>query len=652
MAISIDGTCVPSPPRAGDFVADVAEIDVRRHAGDEGRRAGSEHSADRDQGDVEMQKSTGLGSRVAGRGLGIASVLVALAVVPPAASAAQRFASPTGSLAACTAAVPCDITVAIPSAGANDEVILAPGDYRSEADPLTTIIDSSAPNVDVHGVDGQPRPRLFTNARDGIDLRGAGSKIRHLEIRQLPGPTPNPQALLIENGTASDMIVRTTNTSGGKACNPLGASTISNSVCEATGPDARAIFPYRFSGSPAANTSTIRNVTAVATGTGPIGISAFGGNTAADRQDLVVTNTIIVVPPGQTALNATSGTGTATITVDHSNFGFQNSVTTVIRGPGNQQLGPAPQFVAAGDYHQAASSPTVDKGETNALNGPFDFDGDARSLGLGGTDIGADELVPSPTVVTGDPSAITNTSGTVNGTVNANTIATTYHFDFGTTTAYGSGTTERSAGSGTTTDLVSEPIANLVPGTTVHYRLVATSAGGTTTGADRTFTTTTQAPPPNDPGGNGNGANDRTAPKFVGAIALSSRTFAAAGSGASARPAAKRKKAPTGTTVSFRLDEAASVRFTVERATTGRRSGKSCVKPSKRNRKAKKCTRFVLQKGSFTVAAKAGPNRVKFSGRLNGKKLATGSYRLVAVATDKARNRSLEKRASFKIVRG
>ena len=45
-----------------------------------------------------------------------------------------------------------------------------------------------------------------------------------------------------------------------------------------------------------------------------------------------------------------------------------------------------------------------------------------------------------PVVLTGNATAITSTSATVNGTVNPEGQATTYYFEYGTTTSYGSQT--------------------------------------------------------------------------------------------------------------------------------------------------------------------------------------------------------------------
>lgn len=101
---------------------------------------------------------------------------------------------------------------------------------------------------------------------------------------------------------------------------------------------------------------------------------------------------------------------------------------------------------------------------------------------------------PAPAVSTGAASAISTTGATVHGTVNPEGLATTYEFQYGTTTGYGSSTPSASAGSGSSDVAVSASISGLKPNTTYHYRIVATNASGTTDGADATFTT--KAPPP------------------------------------------------------------------------------------------------------------------------------------------------------------
>ena len=94
-----------------------------------------------------------------------------------------------------------------------------------------------------------------------------------------------------------------------------------------------------------------------------------------------------------------------------------------------------------------------------------------------------------PTVSTGGATAITATSATLNGSLNPQDQATTYHFEYGTTSGYGATTPNQTlSASDSTSHAVSADISGLTTGASYHYRLVATSASGTTAGDDRTFT--------------------------------------------------------------------------------------------------------------------------------------------------------------------
>jgi subtilisin family serine protease len=101
-------------------------------------------------------------------------------------------------------------------------------------------------------------------------------------------------------------------------------------------------------------------------------------------------------------------------------------------------------------------------------------------------------LTGPPTVTTKPASNLASTNATLKGTVNPNSSETTYQFEYGTTTEYGSKApaSPKSTGSGTSPVEVSEKIEGLAPETTYHFRLVATNAKGTSKGEDQTFTTT------------------------------------------------------------------------------------------------------------------------------------------------------------------
>jgi subtilisin family serine protease len=96
-----------------------------------------------------------------------------------------------------------------------------------------------------------------------------------------------------------------------------------------------------------------------------------------------------------------------------------------------------------------------------------------------------------PIVENQSASGLTPTKATLKGDVTPNGLATTYQFEYGTTTGYGSKApaSPESIGSGMSPVEVSEKIEGLTPETTYHFRLVATNAKGTTKGPDQTFTT-------------------------------------------------------------------------------------------------------------------------------------------------------------------
>lgn len=96
----------------------------------------------------------------------------------------------------------------------------------------------------------------------------------------------------------------------------------------------------------------------------------------------------------------------------------------------------------------------------------------------------------APTAITGAASAVTATGATLSGTLNPRNGATTFTFEYGTTTSFGSITAVDSVpGVPAVSRTVSLPVTGLSPGTLYFYRLVATNANGRTTGAVMSFTT-------------------------------------------------------------------------------------------------------------------------------------------------------------------
>ena len=102
-------------------------------------------------------------------------------------------------------------------------------------------------------------------------------------------------------------------------------------------------------------------------------------------------------------------------------------------------------------------------------------------------------LAAAPVATTGAASSVSATTATLNGTVDPNKESTTYWFEYGKTTAYGSQTAPADAGPGNAAKSVSVDVSGLAPNTLYHFRLVARNASATVAGADATFTTGTPA---------------------------------------------------------------------------------------------------------------------------------------------------------------
>jgi len=94
-----------------------------------------------------------------------------------------------------------------------------------------------------------------------------------------------------------------------------------------------------------------------------------------------------------------------------------------------------------------------------------------------------------PDVVTGTAIQVGTDSVNLTGTVSPNGLTTTYYFEIGYTTAYGSTSSTYNAGSGTVPLSVQLTLPGFLPGTKYYFRVVAENSMGTTYGNDVTFRT-------------------------------------------------------------------------------------------------------------------------------------------------------------------
>jgi hypothetical protein len=143
-------------------------------------------------------------------------------------------------------------------------------------------------------------------------------------------------------------------------------------------------------------------------------------------------------------------------------------------------------------------------------------------------------------------------------------------------------------------------------------------------------------PPPPPP-------KDTTAPQLRD-LALRPSVFRVARSRAHGR-------ASLGTTISYAASEPATAIFTIDRVAPGVRRGGKCVKPRTRRRGGRRCSRFLALAGSFSnVNASGGTRTFHYDGRLRGRLLKPGSYRLRAMGKDAAENVGTPVHARFRVL--
>ncbi len=126
----------------------------------------------------------------------------------------------------------------------------------------------------------------------------------------------------------------------------------------------------------------------------------------------------------------------------------------------------------------------------NASGDVYVSDGGAKAFDV----YGAGEEEPlAPTVTEAAASGVTATEATLHAEINPNGLAatfdTTYRFEYGTSTAYGTNVPVPDAdiGAGEATVAVSQHVTGLSPNTTYHWRVAATNKNGTNTSVDHTF---------------------------------------------------------------------------------------------------------------------------------------------------------------------
>ena len=97
----------------------------------------------------------------------------------------------------------------------------------------------------------------------------------------------------------------------------------------------------------------------------------------------------------------------------------------------------------------------------------------------------------APVVDSESVSHVGTASATLSAAINPEGSTTTYHFEYGPTASYGTSipAVDATVGSGSEEVTVGQALSSLEAGTLYHYRVVATSTAGTTSGPDRVLKT-------------------------------------------------------------------------------------------------------------------------------------------------------------------
>lgn len=324
------------------------------------------------------------------------AVLVTMSVVLLGASAAPasgatRFAEPGGDgpAASCPRTNPCDVQVAVEdgSVAPGDEIVVLPGTYAIGADPLALVM-----GTEVGGMRRGPKPRIASNVPADAAISSAinaeGTRVHDLVIEST-GPYGVSGIQKVERVRARAALT---------ACSPMpyGAAFLRDSVCEGEGTGSRGVAYAVGCGEPnVIPPIEIRNVTAIATGTGAAAL-AVEVNGGCDSR--IIGRNVIAMGEGvDLRVEADTEPGSrAEIDLNFSAFdsvegGSANEFVSAPDSRGNITAEPILANPAAGNFRQLPGSPTIDAGRNTTMLGAFDFEGQRRVLG-GRIDIGADEF--------------------------------------------------------------------------------------------------------------------------------------------------------------------------------------------------------------------------------------------------------------------
>jgi multidrug efflux pump subunit AcrA (membrane-fusion protein) len=250
-------------------------------------------------------------------------------------------------------------------------------------------------------------------------------------------------------------------------------------------------------GTSSASTASARTVT-VQRGTVQSSVSASGNVSAAtsDSVDFGASGTVtaVDVTAGQTVIagqvlgtldptdaQATLTSAQAALSAAQYNLTSAEHGGTTAQQEQDQATNESAQNQLTSDKEQLTTDETdltaaqKQLASDEALGCPAASSSSTSGSTSSGTGVGAQDA----TATTGSASSASDTALTFTGTVDTGGAATSYYFEYGTTTAYGSTTATETSTPGTSPDVsVSATVTGLSPDTTYLYALVAGGSAG------------------------------------------------------------------------------------------------------------------------------------------------------------------------------
>jgi hypothetical protein len=360
--------------------------------------------------------------------------------------------------------------------------------------------------------------------------------------------------------------------------------------------------------SPASVVGSQLTITGTGTSTG-VFVDALGAGVPLAS----LTDSIIADPIGKSfdLARASSGDGPPQVSTDYSDYDHATVTTAAgvnfTPGPQDTTAYEDPKFAhpLTGDFRLLASSPLIGLDPTLIGGGPLgsqesatDINGLPRITGSG-RDLGAYQHQPPAVTATASPASVApgvpvTFTGTGSTVTPSDPLSFSWSFDDGAIET-GLDTTQSFSANG------------LHSGT-----LTATDALGFTSTATADVTVSSPAPSPR-----------------VSDLAESAKVWR---EGNRIVQFSSAPKHPLGTTFTFTLNTAATVKLSFTRSVDGRRLRGKCLARTAHNRHKPACLRS-LAAGSLTFSGDAGANRVLFQGRLsNSDKLPLGVYAMTLTA--------------------